>query len=209
MARLRASIVTQAPVDVYVMPEMFAIAAPERRPRRRKKQRGKKKKSGSKSATGAAGDVSATLSKSHFPSLQVGQVEWVASAVEPDDSIDDDDDDESEESTKHGEEEEELKSSKTPSDASSTATTASMTASSGFDTTPKKQAAGSYAAALLRSPTAAPRIPAVQEATREASTISRVADAERNEPLAPDMMVITAPPTWGGGFSFADVLRKD
>ena len=151
------------------------------------------------------------LTEDHFPALQDEKLEWATTPVGADDSVEEEEDDASEESTKHGEDEEERKSAKALSDAASTATTTSSSASSGFDPIPKQQEVGGYAAALLGAPAATkPGVAAVRETTRETYTTepgNPAADSASGR-VAPDPVVITSPPTWGGGRSFADVLRK-
>lgn len=222
MARIRASIVTHSMVDVYsTLPtaDTWANAAVQQLPKKKKKKRRTKSvktKSASK-ATLSNSILVATkpqpplLTEHHFPSLLDDKVEWATTPVEADDSVGEREDDESEESTKHdgGEDEEERKSAKALSDAASTATTTSSNVSSGgFDSVSKKQAVGDYAAALLKAPASKTTVPAVAVRETQAPKPRKPSSSDSDEKMAPDPVVITSPLTWGGGRSFADMLRK-
>lgn len=236
MARLRASVVTSAPVDVYstlpIAGDSVIVASGQPAKKKKKKKRPKRKKKKEASKKGAtdmkkSGAVSSTeakksaslpppsLTEDHFPSLQDEKVEWeVENSMQDEDSVDDES---SEDSTKNGEEDEERKSGKGFSDGASTATTTSSTATmaSTFDSVSKKQpVVGGYAAALLK---AAPSNASVQVSEESAPSSAKTADAEKSSyenrtvedsKVAPAPVVITSPPTWGGGRSFADTIRK-
>lgn len=106
------------------------------------------------------------------------------------------------------------------SDSASTATTS--TSSSACKQT--NQAMGGYAAALLKAPKSQPAVETKEQqlphkeikksAGRKAKetqqnlkqTQQQVNQEKRNEKLTP---VVVSPPSWGGGRSFADVLKKE
>ena len=105
------------------------------------------------------------------------------------------------------------------SDSASTATTS--TSSSACKQT--NQAMGGYAAALLKAPKSQPAVETKeqqpQKETKKSTgkkaketqenpkqTQQQVNQEKRNEKLTP---VVVKPPSWGGGRSFADVLKKE
>lgn len=115
----------------------------------------------------------------------------------------------------------ELEKNRAHSDSASTATTTSSSSSS--KQTPQQQAIGGYAAALLR---AAP--PKLQIESENRSTKSEKKNEKKNngkkkesEPSQPKQTglnlpeevesspLLVQPPSWGGGRSFADILRKE
>lgn len=198
MARLKASSVTVAPVDVYTTLPTDEQSVPntsvgtQKKSRKRRKKRPKKKSNKAENkATGSGNsNTNSDMQKSasfavaeepvlrftndHFPSLQNDKVEWETEPVNVRGSQGIEDDDSSEDSsTKNGEEGEEPKPAKALSDAASTATTSSSTnttlSASGFELT-ANGIKGGYAAAVLKTSSA----PALREVpslanSREAS----------------------------------------
>ena len=213
MARLKASSVTVAPVDVYTtLPTdeqsvLNASFGTQKKSRQRRKKRFKKNAnktenkasdSGSntnlamqKSASVAAADVPVLrFTNDHFPSLQNDKVEWETEPVDVSGSQGIDDDDSSEDSSTKNGEGEEPKPAKALSDAASTATTSSSTnttlSASGFELT-ATGVRGGYAAAVLKTSSA----PALREVpspadSREASASLSASSAVSSKADADD-----------------------
>jgi hypothetical protein len=213
MARLRASAVTSAPVDTYSTLPTVPDLTTKKKKKKKKRRRAKKKN--------AAGPP---LTVDNFPTLHDEKVEWetkkpVDEVVEKDngeDSEEDDDDDtlDGDRKTPPPEEDElgenEPKSIKTLSDVASTATTTSSSMES-FKKQPPVM--GCYAAALLKTPAppmeataAVPTSPkTAMSVVVPQETDKVVVEAKAREERAP---VQITPPSWGGGRSFADILRE-
>jgi len=222
MARLKASAVRVAPVDVYgTLPadaETTNAIAKKVRKKKRAKKRPKKKSANKESVRFETKEPVLSFTEDHFPSLQDETVEWETERVQVEDSPEDaNEDDYSEESTKNEEDEEEPKSARALSDAASTATTTSSTnttlSASGFDVVPKKEG---YAA-VVRKATGAPSIQEVVASDAVVASPGAREEAERNPdndrkapPAAPPVVSITSAPqsSWGGSLSFVDVVRK-
>jgi hypothetical protein len=231
MARLKASSVTMAPVDVYKTLPTDEHSAPnasigiQKKARKRRKKRPKKKannKTENKANdSGSNPDTQKSVScavveepvfrftNDHFPSLQDDKVEWETGPVDVRGSQGIEDDDSSEDSsTKNGEDGEEPKPAKALSDAASTATTSSSTnttlSASGFELT-ATGVKGGYAAAVLKTSYTAP-------ATREVPSPADSQKAIRSVCMSAPVVNVSASSatlSWGGGSqSFVEVARQ-
>lgn len=235
MARLKASSVTAAPVDVYsTLPtdERSANAAvtTQKKSRKKRKKRPKKKKAASsrnnnsssikESVSFATVEESVlTFTDDHFPSLQDEKVEWETERVDVRDSERSEEDDSSEDSTNNGEDGEEPKAAKALSDAASTATTTSSTNTTlsgiGFDlagaaSTTRKEG---YAAAVLHA-IGSPAIkevpsPAGSRSVSASSSSAGSGNEDKNALPAPVVNITSSPQPWRGtSRSFVDVVRE-
>lgn len=219
MARLKASAVRAAPVDVYgTLPadaETTNATAKKGRKKKRSKKRAKKKSANKESVRFETKEPVLSFTKDHFPSLQEETVEWETERVQVEDSPEDANEDDYSEESK--EDEGEPKSARALSDAASTATTTSSTnttlSASGFDVVPKKEG---YAA-VVRKATGAPSIQEVVASGAVVASPAARVEAKRNPdndrkapPAAPPVVSITSAPqsSWGGSLSFVDVVRK-
>ena len=186
-ARLKARQPSSLVVDTTVWME------PTRKKKKKKRCKKKKKKDSATSAVPAP----PSMGEDNFPTLQDKKVEWETSP---------DDDDDKDGDGKHGMDDD-PKSLKTVSDAASTATTTSSSVESMMQ--PKKTLpAGGYAAALLKT------APVIREPVNNEEVAAEKQVASPNAPAVASAekeqtpMVIT-PPSWGGGRTFADVIKKE
>lgn len=187
---------------------------------KKKKQRNKKskKKNSSKQQQQPKRQTSMkpsppSMGEDDFPTLQDKKVEWDTMPVERENEkaiggIEDEEEEEDEDTRRS--------SNKSLSDGASTATTTS----SSLDSTSRKTLGG-YAAALRKAPaptTITETSPVVtpkrsQSATTLSSSMTSPAKAPKVKVTAPateeapPAPVVIAPPSWGGGRSFADILR--
>ncbi len=130
--------------------------------------------------------------------------------------------------------EDEMEKARTSSDSASTATTTSSSSSSKNAPSSSQQFIGGYAAALLKAAPPMKAKPVEQkQPLSEKTPISGKKDDKKSSPLSKDrntrkegakkntnkkaidgqstsaIAVSVQPPKWGGGLSFADVLRKE